>query len=125
MGYSMLSADLAPPAPRRLHSTVSDFTSPSVTESGEAALRGVHASRAFGGYPLTSDDLTPGSLTVFPSPRVARPQDAAKALHFGSLVSSSVRIQLDASQQRMLRPVCDTETQLGPAGRSVSQSWYP
>ena len=86
VGYSILSTDLAPSALRRLHSVISDFRPPSVAESGEAALPGLFASRAFGGYPLTSNDPAPGSLTVFPSSRVARPQDAANP-YLGSLLS--------------------------------------
>ena len=63
----MLSTDLASPALRRLHFVISDFGPPSVTESGEAALRRLLASRALGGYSLTSDDRAPGSLTVVQS----------------------------------------------------------
>ena len=37
----------------RLHSVISDLRPPSVTESGEAALRKLLASRAIGGYSLT------------------------------------------------------------------------
>ena len=90
--------------------------------SCEAALRRLLAIRAIGGYSLTSDDPAPGLLTVFQSSRVARPQDASKARHLGSLLSSSARTYLDASKQRMLRPVsevADMETRLGPAGRHV------
>ena len=54
VGYSRLSIDLASPALYRLHSVISDFRPPSVTESGEAALRRLHASRPIGGYSLTS-----------------------------------------------------------------------
>ena len=75
---------------------ISDFRPPSVTESGEAALRGLLASGAIGGCSLTSDDPAPGSLTVFQSSQVARPQDASKALNIVSLLSSKVRSYLDA-----------------------------
>ena len=71
---------------------------------------------------MTSSELALGSLTVFQSSRVARPQDASKAPCFVSLLRSSARSNLDASKQRMLRPVsdvADTETQLGPASRCV------
>ena len=43
-----------------------------------------------------------------------------KAPYLVSLLSSSARSYLDASKQRMVRPVsavADTETRLGPAGR--------
>ena len=72
MGCSISSTDLALPALRRLHSVISDFRPPSVTEWGEAALRRLLVRRAIGGSSLTSDDPAPGSLTVFPSSRVAR-----------------------------------------------------
>ena len=45
-----LSTGLASPALHRLHSVVSDFRPTSVTESGEAALRRLLASRVNGGY---------------------------------------------------------------------------
>ena len=77
-------------------SVISDFRPPSVTETGEAALRRLLASRATGGYSLTSDDPAPGSLTVSQSSRVARPQDASKAAYFVSLLSSSARSYLNA-----------------------------
>ena len=64
--YSILSTDLASPALRRLHFIFSDFRPPSVTESGEVALRRLLASRAIGGYSLTSDDPALGSLTGVP-----------------------------------------------------------
>ena len=48
VGYSTLSTDLASPALHRLHSVITDFLPPSVTESGEAALRRLPASRAIG-----------------------------------------------------------------------------
>ena len=54
--------------------------------------------------------------------RVARPQDASKAPHLVSLLSSSARSCLDAYKQRMLRPaseVADMEPPLGLAGRHV------
>ena len=53
---------------------------------------------------MTSDDPAPGSLAVLQSSRVARPQDASKAICLGSLLSSSVRSVLDAFQQRALPP---------------------
>ena len=71
---------------------------------------------------MSSDDPAPGSLTVFQSSRVARPQDASKAPYLVSLLSSSARFYLDAYKQRMLRPlseVADMETWLVPAGRYV------
>ena len=77
--YSILSTDLAAPAPHRLHSVISDFRPPSFAESGEAALQRLLASRAIGGYSLTSDDPALGSLTVFQSSRIGRPQDASQA----------------------------------------------
>ena len=90
-----MSTDLASPALRRLHFVISDFRLPNVTESGEAALRGLLASRAIGGYSLTSDDSAPGSLIVFQPSRVARPQDASKAPCIVSLLSNSARSYLD------------------------------
>ena len=90
MGYSTLSADLAPPALCRLHSVIFDFRPPSVTESGEAALRRLLPSRAIGGYSLTSDD--PARESPY----------------------------LDASKKHMLRPetgVADMETRLEPHSR--------
>ena len=80
------------------------------------------ASRAMGGYSLASDVPAPGSLTVFQSSRVARPQDASKTRYLVSLLSSSARSHLDAYKQRTLRPVSevsDMETRLEPAGRYV------
>ena len=56
---------------------------------------------------MTSDDPAPGSLTVFQSSRVARPQDASKAPYSVSLLSSSPRSYLDAHKLRMLRPVSE------------------
>ena len=50
-----------------------DFRPPNVAESGEAALWRLLASRALGGYSLTSYDPAPGSPTVFQPSRVARP----------------------------------------------------
>ena len=73
--------------------------------SGEAALPRLLGSRAIGGYSLASGEPAPGSLTVFQSSRVARPQDASKAPYLGSLLSSSARSYMDAYKQRMLRPV--------------------
>ena len=96
--FSILSTDLASPALHRLHHVISDFRPPSVSESGEAALRRLLASRAVGGCSLSSDDPVPGWLTVFQSSRVARPQDASKAPYLVSL--SSARSYL---VQRMLR----------------------
>ena len=55
-GVLHIVTDLAPPALHRFHSVISDFRPPSVTESGEAALRRLLGSRAVGGYSLTSDD---------------------------------------------------------------------
>ena len=120
--YSTLFTALASSSLHRLYSLISDFRPPSGAESGEAALRRLLAIRVIGGHSLTSDDPAPGSLTVFQSSRVARPQDASKAHHLGSLRSSSARTNLDASKQRMLRPVsgvADMETRLGPTGRYV------
>ena len=71
---------------------------------------------------MTSDDPAPGSLSVFQSSRVTRPQDASKALHIGSLLSSSSRSFLDTCKQRMVCPVsevADMETGLGPTGRDA------
>ena len=65
--------DLASLALHRLHSVISDFRPPSVSGSGEAALRRLVASRAIGGYSLASDDPARRSRTVFQSSRVARP----------------------------------------------------
>ena len=87
---SILSTDLASPALNLRHPVISDFRPPSVTESDEAAPRRLQASRAIGGYSLTSDDPAPGSPTVFHLSRVARPQDASKALRLGSLLSCSL-----------------------------------
>ena len=50
VGYSILSTDLASPAPSK---------PPSVTDSGEATLRRLLASRAIGGCWLTSVDPAP------------------------------------------------------------------
>ena len=86
--YSTLSTGLASPALHSLNSVISDCRPPGVTESGEAALRRLLASCATGGCSLTSDELAPGSLTVFQSSRVARPQDASKALNLVSQLSS-------------------------------------
>ena len=58
--YSMFSTDLASLAFHRLHSVISDFRPPRVTESGEAALWRLLASRAIGGYSLTADDPAQG-----------------------------------------------------------------
>ena len=44
----MLSNDLSSPALHRLHSVISDCRPPSGTESGEAALRRLLASRGVG-----------------------------------------------------------------------------
>ena len=69
----------------------------------------------------------PGSLTVFQSSRVARPQDASEALYLGSLLSCSARSFLDAYKQRMLRPVSEVsymETRLGPAGQYVDPVFH-
>ena len=71
---------------------ISYFRPPSVTESGEAALRRLLASRAIGGYSLSSGYPAPGSPSVFQSSRVARPQDSSKALDLVSLLSSSARL---------------------------------
>ena len=87
MEYAILSTDLVPPALRRLHSVISEFRPPSGTENGEAALWRLLACRAVGGYSLTSVDAALGSLTVFQSLRVARPQDASKAFYLGSPLS--------------------------------------
>ena len=65
----------------RVHSVISDLKPPSGLESGEAALRVLLASRATEGYTWTSDDPTPGSLTVFQSSRVARPPKLLTACH--------------------------------------------
>ena len=122
VGYSILSADLAPPTPRRLHSVIFDFRPPSVAESGEAALRRLLAGLDTGGYSLPSDDPAQGSLTEFQSTRVARPEDASKVPNLVSLLRSSARSYLDASKQRMFGPVSDVadiETQLGPGGLHV------
>ena len=67
VGYSILSTDLASPALRRLHFEISDFRPTSVTESGEAVLRRLLASRAIGSYSLTCDDPAPGSLNRVPA----------------------------------------------------------
>ena len=66
------------PALHRVYSVISEIRPPSVAESGEAALRRLLASRAIGGYSVTSDNRTPGLPTVFQSSRAARPQDASK-----------------------------------------------
>ena len=96
--FSSVSRRLSP-ALRCLHFVISDFRPASVTESGEAALRRLLASRAVGGYSLTSDDPALGSLTVFQSSRVARPQ--ATPPHLVSLLNSSARSPLDAYRQRV------------------------
>ena len=64
--YSMLSIDLASPVRHRLHPVIFDFRPPSVSESGEEALRRLLGSRAIGGYLFTSDDPAPRPLIVFP-----------------------------------------------------------
>ena len=107
-----MSTDLASPALHRLHSVISNFRPPSVTESSEGA------SRAIGGYSLTSDDPAPGSLTVFKSSRGARPQDASTAPYLVSLLSCSARSYLDAYKQRVLRPVSEVVDMETRAGRS-------
>ena len=84
--YSILSTDLAPPALHRIHFVISYFR-PSDSESSEAALRRLLASRAIGGYSVTCDDPTPGLLTVFQLSRLARPQDASSAPYFVQLSS--------------------------------------
>ena len=61
---SWVYTDLAFPALHRLRIVISDFRPPSATESGEAALRRLLASRAVGGYELTSDDPAPGKKLV-------------------------------------------------------------
>ena len=77
---STLSTYLASPALlHHLHSVISDFRPPFITESGEAALRRLLASRAIGGHSLTSEDPAAGSPTGFQSSRNARPQDALRA----------------------------------------------
>ena len=72
----MLSTDPAPLALRNLHTVLFSVRPPSVAESDEEALR---RPLAIGGYSLSSDDPTPGSLIVFQSSRVTRPQDASKS----------------------------------------------
>ena len=67
---------------------ISDFRPTSVTGSGEAVLRRLLASRAIESDSLTFDDPAPGSLTVFQSSRVARPQDASRAPDLVPLLSS-------------------------------------
>ena len=119
-GVLHVVTDLSSPALHRLHSVIYDTRPTSGTESGEAALRRLLASRTVGGNSLTSDDPAPGSLTVFQSSRVARPQDASEASNLMSLLRSSGRSYLDTDGQRMLRlvsEVADMETRLGPPGR--------
>ena len=61
---------------------------------------------------------------MFHSSRVARPQDASKAVDLVSLLSSSARTYLDTYKQRLLRhvsEVADMEACLGAAGRHVIQ----
>ena len=94
VAYFILSTGLASPVPHRLHSVISDIRPPNVTESGEAALRRRLASRAIGGYSLTSDAPTQTSLTVFRSSRVARAQVDSKAPNLESLLRSSARSYL-------------------------------
>ena len=65
---------------------------------------------------LASDDLSSGSLTVLLSSRVARPQDASKALFLVSHLSSSAPSHLDTYK---LSEVADMETIFG-AGESFS-----
>ena len=67
-----------------VNSTSSSHGLVSGTESGEAGPRRRLVSRAGGGYAMTSDDPTLGSLTVFQYLRLARPQDASKALELVS-----------------------------------------
>ena len=88
VGYSILCTKLVSPALRHLHSVIPDFRPLSVTESGEAALRRLLASRAIGSDSLTFDDPALGSLTAFQSSRVARPQDASRAPDLVPLLSS-------------------------------------
>ena len=69
---------------------------------------------------LTSDDLALGSVIVFQSTRVARPQAASEAPYHVSLLSSSVRSYLNTQKQRMRRTVsevADMESRLGQANR--------
>ena len=108
--------DLSSPALHRLHSVFSFFRPQSGTESGEAALRRLLASRAVGGCALTVDDPALGLLTVFQSSRVARPQDASKDPNLVSLLSSSARSYLDTYEQRMLRPVTEAAYMENPVG---------
>ena len=119
VAHATMSTDLPSPALRRLHSVISDFRPPSVTESGEAALRRLHASRPIGGYSLTSDDPAPASLTVFQSSRVDHGM-RQKLPHLESPLRSSVRSYLDTYEQRLLgavSEVADMDTRLGPVGR--------
>ena len=92
-----------------------------MTESGEAALRRLLASRAIGGYSLTSDDPASESLTVVQPSRVARPQDASEALDLESLLSSSALTRMRGGIVCFVpfSEVADVEAQLGPAGRYV------
>ena len=114
--YSILSVDLSSPALHPLHSVISDFRQPCVAESGEAALRRLLASCVIGGCSLASGGPALGSLTVFRSSRVARPQDASKAPHLGSFLNISARSFLDAFKQRMLRPVREAAQPASPRG---------
>ena len=55
-------------------SLLADTLGPSGGVAAKATLQRPFASRATGGYSLTSDDPARGSLTAFQSTRVARPQ---------------------------------------------------
>ena len=90
---------------------ISDVRPPSGTESGEAALRKLLASRAVRGYAFPG----PGSLIVFQSSRVARPQDASNAPKLVPVLSSSARSYLDTYEQRIVSEVADVATQSGLA----------
>ena len=116
MNFGVLGATLPGASAKRsrlfprcdLHFTVSTlFSTPSVTESGEAALRRLLASRAIGGHSRTSDDPAPESLSASQSSRVARPQDASNVPNLVSLLSSWARSYLGTCGQRMLRPVSE------------------
>ena len=70
---------------------ISDFRPPSVTDSDEAAVRRLFASRAIGGYSLTSDDPTPGVANRVPIIASGSTTGCLKAPFLVSLLSSSAR----------------------------------
>ena len=63
--YSILHMNSGSTTLHRFHHAITDFKQPSGSESSEAVLRRLLASRVVGGRTMTSDDPAPGSLIVF------------------------------------------------------------